>query len=488
MPRPNVLIVLCDQLAREYVGAYGNGVARTPHMDGLAAEGALLTNAYVPLPVCSPARASMYTGLYPHQHLLHINGHPDHAWHTSVATLSNRPVLPESVPSLGQAFKAAGYRMGYTGNWHMGDDETAHHGWTDYWRTYRYWKNGRDYYVQHLEDVGLAETFRDEHRRFSMGSGLPAGVVPSGRSAIPREHARTSWTVDQAIAFVEGRDSRPWMLTVSIKDPHPPVIMPDPFADLVSPEEVELPASLADDQLGKPDAYRRCQGFLNVRNMREPDWRRLIAHYHGLVAHVDAEFGRLLACLDAQGLRDDTIVILLSDHGEMMGAHRMMAKGPALYEESIGIPFILRWPGEVMPSRPDGMFSTIDLNATLGGLCGVEVDAGEGLDQSAVLRGTTPAVRDAVFVEFYASPPDVDDWMFAKTIRTPRWKLNMFLFDRSELYDLEADPNEMCNLIDDAGHAEIRRDLCERIVEWAEATADPITPLVERAARRLTLA
>ena len=486
MARPNVLIILCDQLAREYIGAYGNRVARTPQMDRLADDGALLTNAYVPLPVCAPARASMFTGRYPHQHLLHMNGSPDHAWHTSVAKLENRPVLPETVPSLGQAFSAAGYRMGYTGNWHLGDDEIPHHGWTDYWRTYRYWKDGRDFYVQHLEDVGLAETFHDEHRRFSFAAGLETGVVPSGRSAIPAEHARTAWTVDQAMTFVAGRDARPWMLTVSIKDPHPPVIMPDPFADLIAPDDVDLPASLADDGLTKPHAYARSQGGRYGRNTTDPQWRRLIAHYHGLIAHVDTEIGRLLGCLDEQGLADDTIVVLLSDHGEMMGAHRMLAKGPALYEESMGIPLIVRWPGHITPSRKYDLFSTIDFVATVGGLCGVDVDAGEGVDQSPMVTGAESALRDAVFTEFYGPPNDVDDWMFAKSIRTTRWKLNLWLFDRSELYDLEADPLEMDNLIERADHSDIRRELADRIVTWAQDTNDPIAPLVKQAADRVT--
>ena len=144
---PNVLIILTDQLQRSFVGVHGHPLAQTPHIDRLAGDGVRLTRAYVLLPQCSPSRASMFTGRYPHQHLLMVNGSPGLTWYTPAGPIVNRPALPESVPSLGQAFKAAGYRMGYTGPWHMGNDETSQHGWTDSWRTYRYWKDGRDFYV-----------------------------------------------------------------------------------------------------------------------------------------------------------------------------------------------------------------------------------------------------------------------------------------------------------------------------------------------------
>ena len=160
--RPNVLIVLMDQLQRGALGSYGCRAARTPEFDRLAADGLRLTRAYVPLPQCAPARASMFTGRYPHQHRVYRVGDSTEFpadWQAEVGPLVHRTPLPESVPSLGQAFNAAGYRMGYTGPWHMGDDETPHHGWTDFWRTYRYWKDGRDFYIQHLERHGLAETF-----------------------------------------------------------------------------------------------------------------------------------------------------------------------------------------------------------------------------------------------------------------------------------------------------------------------------------------
>ena len=485
--RPNVLIVLMDQLQRDALGAYGNPVARTPVFDRLAADGLKLTRAYVPLPQCSPARASMFTGRYPHQHqMLRVGDGVEFPedWQAEVGPLASRTPLPQSVPSLGQEFKAAGYRMGYTGPWHMGGDETPHHGWTDFWRTYRYWKDGRDFYIQHLERHGWAETFHEEHRRYGSAGALERGTFPSGASTIPVEHGRTHWAVDQAIEFIEAHDRRPWVFCCSIKDPHPPFISPGDFATLVSPDEIELPLSNADDLSTKPRTLRESVQHQWVRNMTEADWRRLIAHYYGLVAHVDTEVGRLLDRLEAEGLNGDTIVVALSDHGENLGAHRMIEKGPSIYEESIGIPFIVRWPGHIPPGRSsDDLFSTVDLLATLGALCGVDVDPGAGSDFSGTFTSGASGPRQAVFAEFYAH--FADQRQFIKTVRTARWKLNLYLLDDSEFYDLHADPHEMTNLIGSDLHAATRSELAEMLVDWSRTTEDPLAPIVQRAAQRL---
>jgi arylsulfatase A-like enzyme len=480
---PNLLIILTDQLAPGFLGASGSAVARTPNLDRLAADGVLFRRAYVPVPQCSPSRASMFTGQYPHQHGLLVIGKDD----PPLGRLRNRSILPETVPSLGLAFKAAGYRMGYCGPWHMGGDETPHHGWTDFWRTNRYWKRGTDFYERYLEELGLAATFHEDHRTFGFRAALETGVPPSGATRIPAQHARTAWAVQQAIDFIDDRDERPWTFCLSIKDPHPPVISPGDFSTLIDPADVELPVSLADDLHDKPDALRRSLNHRWVRNMTEPDWRRLIAHYHGLVAHVDTEVGRLLDHLEAAGLSEDTVVIFTSDHGENMGSHRMVAKGPSMYEESLGVPFIVRQAGRIDGGRVhDDLFSTIDFVRTCGVLCGVDVRAGEGLDFSATLTDGEPGPRRHVFAEFYTLGETRDDFMFVKSVRGDRWKLNLWLYDRSELYDLEVDPHEMTNLIDSVAQADVRADLAGRILAWVRQTDDPLTPVVERAALRVS--
>ena len=333
-----------------------------------------------------------------------------------LGTVRQRAVLPESVPSLGTAFKQDGYRLGYVGPWHMGGDEAPRHGWTDYWRTYRYWPDGRDYYVQHLESVGLADAFHEEHRRYGFSKVGVTGVAPSGPSELPVEHSRTSWTIDRAIEFIDSSDERPWLFCASIKDPHPPVVVPGGFADLIDPAEVELPASLSTDLATMPDALARSNDYRWTRNMTEADWRRLIAHYQGLVAHVDTEVGRLLDALDASGAAADTIVVFTSDHGEMMGAHHMLAKGPCMFEESIAIPLVVRWPGRIEAGRQtDDLFSTIDFAATVGNLCGVPVDPGEGVDFAPLLLDRASGPRSEVFSEFYVTAEARDDLMFVKT-------------------------------------------------------------------------
>ena len=412
-----------------------------------------------------------------------MNGSPGLVWDTPAGPIVNRPALPESVPSLGQAFKAAGYRMGYTGPWHMGNDETAQHGWTDSWRTYRYWKEGRDFYVQYLEELGLAETFHDEHQRANMkDASLTDHRQPSFASAIPSEHTRTAWVVSEALEFIASADDRPWMFCCSIKDPHPPVLPPAEFADVVSPDAIEFPPSWEDDLSDKPAVLPQTASVRWTSYMTDDQWRQYIAHYHGLIAHIDTEVGRLLRGLDDRGLRDDTLVIFLSDHGEMVGSHHMAHKGPYMFEDVYAIPCIARWPGHVERGRSvDGLFSTVDFAATVGSLCAVTVDRGAGLDHAAAWTNGDAGPRDAIFAEFYGQGDVSRELMIGiKSIRTDRWKLNVYLSDRSELYDLENDPHELTNLIGWPEHAGVRRRLGARIVEWLRQTQDPLADHTEQ--------
>ena len=211
--------------------------------------------------------------------------------------------------------------------------------------------------------------------------------------------------------------------------------------------------------------------------MTDDQWRQYIAHYHGLNAHIDTEVGRLLRGLEQRGLTNDTLVIFLSDHGEMMGSHHMAHKGPYMYEDVYAIPFIAHWPGHVEGGRTHhDLFSTVDFAATLGALTGVQVDAGAGLDQSAMLAHGQPGPRDAIFAEFYGQGSEAELGLMAiKSIRTRHWKLNIYLNDRSELYDLATDPHELTNLIDSPQHAATRRELGQRILHWLRATNDPLT-------------
>ena len=479
---PNVLILLTDQLQRDAVGAYGNAVARTPHIDQLARDGVSFGRATVACPQCSPSRASMFTGLYAHQHRLLAVGKAD----PPILGMENRVVLPESVPSMGLAFKRSGYRMGYSGPWHMGDDATPHHGWTDFWRPHRYLPEKEDPYFQHLAELGLFEQLLKDKKLYGPTRARETGIYNSGPSAIPADKSRTAWAVDQAMAFLRDRDDRSWMFCCSIKDPHPPVTPPRDFDRAVSPDDIVLPESLHDDLATKPDALLRCESHRWARNMSEADWRRWIAHYYGLVSHVDCEVGRLLDHLRNEGLAHDTIVVFLADHGESLGAHQMIGKGPSMYQESLSIPFVVHWPGHVESGRmQQDLFSNVDLPATLGGLCGVPVEAGEGIDFSSTLLQGDPGTRREIFSEFFVEGSIRDDFMIVKTIRTDRWKLNLWFYERSELYDLDKDPYELDNRIDDPALKDIRTELAERLLQWMQNTDDPLAEAGERVVRRL---
>ena len=175
---------------------------------------------------------------------------------------------------------------------------------------------------------------------------------------------------------------------------------------------------------------------------------------------MDTEVGRLLDQLDLNGLADDTIVVLLSDHGENMGAHLMIEKDHSMYEELIGIPFVMGFPGHIDAGRTsDALFSTVDLVATVGDLRDVCVNDGVGMNFGDVLVSGDPGPRDAILSEFYSH--FADQHQFVKTVRADRWKVNLFLLDGSELYDLQDDPYEMTNLIGSESLAATRAELLD---------------------------
>ena len=254
------------------------------------------------------------------------------------------------------------------------------------------------------------------------------------------------------------------------------MLPPPEFADLISPNDVQFVPSWVDDLEEKPALQRDSASVRWTSYMTDDQWRQYIAHYHGLNAHIDTEVGRLLHGARPARPRRRHPRHLPVRPRRMMGSHRMAHKGPYMYEDVYAIPFIAHWPGHVEGGRTEsGFFSTVDFTATIGALCGVPVDGGAGLDQSAVLTHGQPGPRDAIFAEFYGQGSEAERGLMAiKSIRTDRWKYNVYLNDRSELYDLVADPHELTNLIDDSQHAATRRELGERIVRWLRDTDDPL--------------
>ena len=472
--RPNLLYILTDQQRADTMKCYGNGQIRTPRLNALAEESFVFDNAYVSQPVCSPSRATMMTGLWPH---------------TCGVPSCNIP-LGADVPTIAEHLSDE-YATAYMGKWHLGDEIFPQHGFDT-------WVGSEDSYRRGYSREEDLCRFSDYHH-FLTDKGLEPDSEMRGQrifsrhleAGVEEDLTKASFLGERAARFIlDDRGDRPWALCVSYLEPHPPHT--GPLDELYEPEG--LPTSAA--FMHRPRAnvpliirlmaayYMESEEYgLDLRS--EEGWRGVLARYWGNVTLVDRSVGRILGALAESGQADDTVVVFTSDHGEMAGDHGILGK-TVMYEESVRVPLLLRAPmlsGE--PRHIGGNLSHIDLVPTLLDLMGETVPAElQGESRVPVLRGDEELSDNDIFIEWNGAdghPPrslgeaEVNQSM-AQPLRTvvsaQRWKLNLYTSGTGELYDLNADPHELENLYDRPRHRHRVLDLADRVRRWQERTGD----------------
>ena len=443
--KPNVVFIMTDQQNTNTLGCYGNSIIRTPHIDRLASEGALFERHYVSAPLCVPSRGSIWSSRYPHCNGVMVNDDD-----RSVA-------LEKDVLTFGDAAKAAGYRCGYFGKWHVGRENVAQHGFTDGW-----WTHLRGSYEQSLEESGFV--FPKDSDRGSQ------------RGLVPFELAHDTVVATKTIEFIEERREEPFVVICSMRAPHDPYT--GPFNDLYDPADVPLPPTFREDFHDKPHAQLRGapRDWFHRWIGSDPaaydveELRRIIARYWGLVHLVDTNVGRVLQCLDDLSLAGDTIVVFMADHGDMMGEHGLFAKGLFMYEGSNRIPCVIRWTGRIPAGRRvSWLSSAVDIVPTLLDLMGVPQPACMQGRSMRALWDHSDNHRDAVFAEIWeaygCSCPIL-------SVRTERWKYNWYLADQDELYNMSEDPLETRNLAPLKEFRETLFGMRSRIERWLLETGD----------------
>jgi arylsulfatase len=295
------------------------------------------------------------------------------------------------------------------------------------------------------------------------------GKAPCGTAEIPLEHFLETWQTTQFLERLDARpDDRPFFAICSFNAPHFPMIVPAPYDTLVDPASVSLPESLATGLAGKPREVAESHYAYLAGSLDEGEWRRLIAHYLGLCALVDAQVGRILAHLADRGLADSTIVAFTADHGDMLGAHGLFEKGyPLHYEETLRIPLVVADPAHPTPSRPEGLVSLMDVVPTLADLAGVPLapdSEREGHSVAGAINGgsaAAAALRPFVLAETFAyggvesgGGQYVDPARFADlggaanlSLRTPDARYVFRWNDVDEYYDLATDAHELHNVV-----------------------------------------
>jgi arylsulfatase A-like enzyme len=533
MARPNFLFFITDQHRHDYLGCQGHPLLRTPQIDSIAARGTRFMRFYVATPVCMPNRATLMTGRMPSVHGVRSNGSPlslrantfvdalrAAGYRTALAGKSHLQnftphpaILKRAPPRPGDRVLEAEfaearkpvpgegpYDQEHPRRWQSGKDfalQLPFYGFEQVELCTAHGDQvGGHYYVWLRERRADADALRDPKNQLPHDYVCPQAI----RTAIPEELYPTSYVAEQSCAFIDryaaGERKAPFFLMCSFPDPHHPFTPPGHYWSMYRPHDMALPPSfdLGDDladhpgnrEPARPVAFalaQRARGEADLEAqaafaVNEREAREAMALTCGMIAMIDDAVGRVLARLAASGLTDNTVVIFTSDHGDFLGDHRLLLKGPAHYEGITHVPFIWAEPGQQQARQTDALAGTLDIAATV--LDRARIAPYNGIQGMSLLPllgdgEPNPPERSSLVIE--------DDQQRAalghpagarlRTLITRRWR--MTIAEREpygELYDLANDPHEMNNLFEDADHRGVRAELTEKLAYRQMELAD----------------
>ena len=436
--RPNIVLIVVDDLRFDDIGATGHPFVRTPNIDRLAREGARFLNAFATTPLCSPSRASILTGLYAHRH--------------GIVDNTDRSAASHALATFPQRLQRAGYETGFIGKWHMGNDETQRPGF-DYWVAMK-----------------------------GQGQANDPLLNQNGTSAVVRGYVTDIFT-ERALDFLGRRRDRPFFLELAHKALHPNVLQradgslvpigegrfvaAERHLSLYARDPLPRRGNYAVPPRGKPALERRIANLPPLGASTVTSDETIRDRLRMLVA-VDESLGRIMDVLAKQGALDDTVILLTGDNGYFYGEHGLSVERRLAYEESIRLPLLVRYPRLVKAgSKPAQIALTIDLAPTLLELGGATPEHPlDGRSLVPILRGGAPEWRTSFLVEYWSDTvfPRIER-MGYDAVRTERYTYIRYreLQGMDELYDLDEDPYELENLAHSAGHAAVREALGEEL-------------------------
>ena len=423
-PPPNVIVIVADQLRYQSTGYGGDPRAFTPHLDRLATEGMNFHQCVANAPVCAAWRASFLTGKYA----------------TSTGMAVNELRLNPNQDSLAHMFARDGYACDLIGKWHLWATNSNHEeiqsaytppgpyrmGFDGFWAGYNF--NHENYKAWYFRDTP------EPHRIQGFGDAEFVELA----CAQMREHAK---------------QQKPFFIQLALSAPHDPWTrhnIPPAWYERFKQVEFPLPATWSD----QPDPYMDRNAdpgqWITYWKSHMTEFQR---GYYALSAAVDEQVGRLLAAIDDASVRDNTIVVFTSDHGEMLGAHGRVFK-TTFYEESVRTPLLIRWPGHIPAARSDACISTVDLMPTLLGLAGREIPkAVEGMNLSQVVLGKDGPEPAAALLQGMGHTYLWEDGFEWRALRDKRFTYARYLRDGRELlFDNLADPLQQRDLAQAAAH------------------------------------
>ena len=458
MPDPNVLVLMTDQQRAETLDP--DSPCETPNLDRIADRGVRFSRCYAPNPVCSPSRASLMTGELPHTHGM------TQVAHTVPSTQAR---FRDDLPTWSERLHENGYETGFIGKWHVdresgpagfGFDTDYHYDSEAFDRAHRRYLDEQDidtdyHFSGNVSRAGETDEYRPadgtiDDRNLDLSyvlrdegyaDKLVYGTYP-GEGNAHRDH----FAYEQACKFVreQAADPEPWCLTVSTYGPHDPFVVPTEYYERYNPDEIDLPESFDDDLSDRPAVYERMRSVWE--GMDERHFREAIACYYAYCTYLDDCVEHLLDALVDTGQREETIVVVTSDHGDQLGGHRLLLKGAPAFEESYRVPLVV-----AHPDGPDGvvcddLVQSLDLAPTLAELTGsASLECYGQSFAPTVLGETSGTSRDVAVAEFSGQRY----YWTHRILWDGRYKFVFNPCGVDELYDLDMGPHETTNLAAD---------------------------------------
>jgi arylsulfatase A-like enzyme len=454
MPKPNILWYCTDQQRYDTIHALGNPEIRTPTLDRLVENGAAFTRAYTQSPICTPSRATFLTGRYPASHHVHRNGNDTFPSHETLVT---------------KTLADAGYDCGLAGKLHLSraygrteirpDDGYRFFQWSHH--PYPDWEEGHDYadWLKKEKGVDPKELFGGRSRFYGPG--------------IDTEYHQTTWCSEMAIRFITEKRDGPWLMSINPFDPHPPFDPPQEFLSRYDPSQLSPPLFQEHD-LERQKAFQGIdQQTLEAVDPRSPvvenqeeaglsreqmaripmksyDGREVKACYYAMIELIDFQLGRIIDVLHKTGQLENTIIIFMSDHGELLGDHGLMYKGCRFFEPLVRVPLLISWPARCVAGlRSDALVELVDIPPTLLDCAGMPIPPSiQGSSLLPLLEGKSDPSRHKphVVCEFNDAL-ELPNASHATMTFDGRYKVCLYHdTDVAEIYDLEEDPGEFRNL------------------------------------------
>jgi arylsulfatase A-like enzyme len=497
--RPNFLVIVTDEMPGNCLGCDGHPLIQTPNLDRLAADGVRFSRSYTVHPMCMTTRASWFTGRTPRGHGVRCNGMP----------------LDPALPTVPETLRQAGYFTHGIGKHHLRnwsperDTDPATLDPQEWCEVRGFWAEGRissipaPYYGLesvdflcgngngiHGDYVAWADA-RDPEWRQKMAPPPPEPDEYTLRrvwpSRLPAELHYNQWMTERCVAAMDHaqQSDQPFFIWHSFPDPHPPYTAPEPWGSMYDPADVPPPNRREGELDDLPDhmamQFRErflTSGCIGVTDIPDDHIRRMRAMTYGMISHVDHHVGLLLDELDRRGLREDTVVVFMADHGRCLGDHWLDNMPPAHFDEVLRVPGIWRHPRRFASGlATDALVSALDFAPTILDLAGLPIPEGDapptpecgqqrppwpGHCLTPLLTGETDRVRDAVLCELD------EDYLGLqlRTLITDNAWLTVYGGNRSqgELFDLEQDPNQLHNLWSDPAAASLKADMQARML------------------------